>query len=217
MASSLMPDLIVCDVILNGTTGIEVARKIKLSDRTNHIPVVLLTDKFGNDGKLDALRAGADAWFSRPVLDDDFTASVKKLIDAHKVRHEHFNRFLQLYFTDARIPLEHPFLAQTVQFIEQNLSDPNYMADDIARKMQMTKPHYTKKLKILTGKEPVQLIRELRLEKAKVLLERRAGTPQAIANLVGFSNPGTFAMAFKDYFGENTSLLYSLPPRLGRE
>lgn len=215
MASSLMPDLIVCDALLNGTTGIEAVRKIKLSDRTNHIPVVLLTDKFGNEGKLDALRAGADLWFSRPVLDDDFTGSVRKLLDAHKTRHEQFNRFLQLYFTDARIPQDNPFLNQTIQWIEQNLSDPNFMADDIARKMQMTNAHYSKKLKVLTGKEPVQLIRELRLEKAKILLERRAGTPQAISNLVGFSNPGTFAMAFKDYFGENTSLLYSLPPRLG--
>ena len=45
--------------------------------------------------------------------------------------------------------------------------------------------YYVKKLKVLTGKEPVQLIREMRLEKAKVLLEKRAGTPQAISELVG--------------------------------
>lgn len=216
MATQLLPDLVVCDVILNGTTGIEVARKIKLSERTNHVPVVLLTDKFGNEGKLDALRAGADAWFTRPVLDDEFDTSVKKLLDGRKVKHEQFSRFLQLYFTDARIPADNPFIQQTVLFIEHNLSDPNYMADDMARKMQMTKPHFTKKLRVLTGKEPVQLIRELRLEKAKILLEKRAGTPQAISELVGFTNPGTFAMAFKDYFGENTSLLYSVPPRLGQ-
>ncbi|MEO6040140.1 MAG: response regulator, partial [Saprospiraceae bacterium] len=66
MASNLLPDLIVCDAVLNGKTGIDVARQIKLSERTNHIPVVLLTDRFGNEGKLDALRAGADAWFTRP-------------------------------------------------------------------------------------------------------------------------------------------------------
>jgi AraC-like DNA-binding protein len=52
----------------------------------------------------------------------------------------------------------------------------------------------------------------MRLEKAKNLLEKRAGTPQAISELVGFSSPGTFALAFKEYFGENTLLLYSLPP-----
>lgn len=215
LASQLLPDLVVCDAILNGTTGIEVARKIKLSERTNHVPVVLLTDKFGNEGKLDALRAGADAWFTRPVLDDEFDVSVKRLLDGRKTLHERFARFMQLYFTDARIPADNPFLGQTVQLIEQNLADPNYMADDIARRMQMTKPHFSKKLKVLTGKEPVQLIRELRLEKAKILLEKRAGTPQAISELVGFANPGTFSLAFKEYFGENTSLLYSVPPRIG--
>lgn len=209
LASDLMPDLIVCDALLSGKTGIEVARQIKLSERTNHIPVVLLTDKFGNEGKLDALRAGADAWFTRPVIDDEFDASVQRLLDARKAKHEQFNRFLQLYFTENRIQIEEPFLANTVQMIEQNLADPDFMADDIARKMQLTKTHYVKKLKVLTGKEPVQLIREMRLEKAKILLEKRAGTPQVISELVGFSSPGTFALAFKEYFGENTLLLYA--------
>lgn len=212
MANDLLPDLVVCDAVLNGRTGIEIARQIKLSERTNHIPVVLLTDKFGNEGKLDALRAGADAWFTRPVIDDEFDASVQRLLDARKVMHDQFNRFIQLYFTDNRIPLDDPFLLRTVQMIEQNLADPDFMSDEIARKLQLTKTHFAKKLKVLTGKEPVQLIRELRLEKSKVLLEKRAGTPQAIAELVGFTNPGTFSLAFKEYFGENTLLLH-MPPR----
>ena len=212
MVGEMLPDLIVCDVLINGNAGIEIARQIKLSERTNHIPVVLLTDKFGNEGKLDALRAGADAWFTRPVIDDEFDASVQRLLDARKVKHEQFSRFLQLYFSENRVALQDPFLLQTVQMIEHNLANPDFMADDIARKLQLTKTHYVKKLKVLTGKEPVQLIREMRLEKAKILLEKRAGTPQAISELVGFSSPGTFALAFKEYFGENTLLLYSLPP-----
>lgn len=211
MANELLPDLVVCDSLLNGLSGIEVARQIKLSERTNHVPVVLLTDKFGNEGKLDALRAGADVWFSRPVIDDEFDASVQRLLDARKIKHDQFSRFMQLYFTDNKIALQDPFLLQTVQLIEQNLANPDFMADEIARKMQLTKTHFTKKLKVLTGKEPVQLIRELRLEKAKTLLEKRAGNPAAISELVGFSNPGTFALAFKEYFGENTLLLYSIP------
>lgn len=211
MAHELMPDLIVCDALLNGKAGIDVARQIKLSERTNHVPLVLLTDKFGNDGKLDALRAGAEAWFTRPVIDDEFDASVQRLLDARKVKHEQFSRFQQLFFTENRLQISDPFLQTTVFMIEQNLANPSFAADEIARKLQLTNTHYAKKLKVLTGKEPVQLIRELRLEKAKVLLEKRAGTPQAISELVGFTNPGTFALAFKEYFGENTLLLYSGP------
>ncbi|MFN8300997.1 MAG: response regulator transcription factor [Saprospiraceae bacterium] len=213
-AADLLPDLIVCDAVLNGKTGIDVARQIKLSERTNHIPVILLSDRFGNEGKLDALRAGAEAWFTRPVLDDEFGATVSRLLDARKDNHDRFARVLHLWFTDHREALDNRFLGQTMQLIEQNLSDPDFMADDLARKMQLPRHHFVKKLGVLTGKEPVQLIREMRLEKAKILLEKRAGTPQAIAELVGFSNPGTFALAFKEYFGENTLLLNNPPPRL---
>ena len=207
IANNHLPDLIICDAVLNGKTGIDVIRQIKLSDRTNHIPIILFTDRYGNEGKLDALRAGADAWFSRPVLDNEFDAQVSRLLEARKEKHEAFSRFLHLYFSENRIALDDPFLTQTVQLIDQYLSDPDFMADDLARKMQLHKQHFFKKLHVLTGKEPIQLIREMRLEKAKALLEKRAGTPQAIAELVGFSSTGTFALAFKEYFGENTSLL----------
>lgn len=207
MASNLLPDLIVCDAILNGATGIDVVRQIKLSERTNHIPVVLLSEHYGNDGKLDALRAGADLWFTRPVIDDEFDASIQRLLNNRTQQHVAFERFLHLYFTDNRLPLHDPFLRQTIDIIEQNLSDPDFSGEYIARKLQLTNTHYSKKLRALTGKEPVQLIREMRLEKAKVLLEKRAGMPQTIAELVGFTSSGTFAMAFKDYFGENTLLL----------
>lgn len=207
MASNNMPDLIVCDVVLNGKTGIDVVRQIKLSERTNHIPIILLTDRFGNEGKLDALRAGADAWFNRPVLNNEFDEQVQRLLDARKEKHERFARFLHLYFSENRILIDDPFLLRTVELIEQHLADPDFMADDLARKMQLLRPLFLKKLFVLTGKEPMQLIREMRLEKAKALLEKRAGTPQAIADLVGFSSSGTFALAFKEYFGENTLLL----------
>ncbi len=209
VANNLLPDLIVCDAVLNGQTGIEVVRKIKLSERTNHIPIILLTARSGNEGKLDALRAGADAWFSRPVLDNEFDAQVTQLLDARKELHENFTRFLHLYYSENRIEPDDPFLSQAVRIIDQHLSDPDFFADDLARKMQLHKQHLVKKLNALTGKEPTQLIREMRLEKAKALLEKRAGNPQTIAELVGFSSSGTFALAFKEYFGENTLLLHN--------
>ena len=214
MASNHLPDLIVCDAVLNGITGIDVARQIKLSERTSHIPIILLTDRYGNEGKLDALRAGADAWFTRPVLHHVFEEEVRRLLDARKTKHELFARFLHLYYSENRIALDDPFLTRTVQLIDQYLADPDFMAEELARKMQLNKQLYFKKLQVLTGKEPMQLIREMRLEKAKALLEKRAGTPQAIAELVGFSSSGTFALAFKEYFGENTLLLLNDVRRL---
>lgn len=209
MAQALLPDLIVCDAILNGKTGIDVSRQLKLSDKTSHIPIVLLSDHHGNEGKLDALRAGADVWFTRPILDDHFDASIQRLLDSRKAKHAEFQRFLHLYFSEHKISIDNSFITTTVGYIERNLADPDFSAEFLAKHLQLSKQHFYKKLMVLTGKEPVQLIREMRLEKAKFLLDRRAGTPQAISELVGFSNVGTFGLAFKEYFGENTLLLRS--------
>jgi CheY-like chemotaxis protein len=207
VAHESMPDLIVCDAHLNGQEGIDIVRQIKLSERTNHIPVVLLSKHYGNDGRLDALRAGADAWFTRPMQSDEFNITVKHLIDSQKTKHDDFQRLLQLYFTPDRPPIPNRFIADIIAYIEADMANIDLMPDEIARKMQMSNPLFVRKLRALTGKEPGQLIRELRLEKSKFLLEKRAGTPQAISAMVGFPNPGNFAMAFKDYFGENTLLL----------
>lgn len=207
-AGETLPDLIVCDTALDTQTGIDITRQIKLNERTNHIPVVLLSNYHGNEGRLDALRAGADAWFTRPVLDIEFGQTVKQLLEGRAVQHEQFNRFLQLYFTESRIELKNAFLENVVRLIENNLGAPDYFPDDLARQMQMSNLHFVKKLRALTGKDPARLLREMRLEKARYLLEKRAGSPQAIAHLTGFDNAGAFAMAFKEYFGENTLLLY---------
>ncbi len=207
LAHETIPDLVVCDAHLNGQEGIDIVRQLKLSDRTNHIPVVLLSRHHGNDGRLDALRAGADAWFTRPMLSGEFNTTVKHLIEGQKSRHEEFSRLIQLYFTDARPSVSNRFLQAFIQHVEMDLANIDLLPDEIARRMQMSNPLFVRKVRALTGKEPGQVIRELRLEKAKFLLEKRAGTPQAISAMVGFPNPGNFSMAFKDYFGENTMLL----------
>lgn len=209
MAVNHLPDLIICDAELNnGVTGIDLARRFKLDERTSFIPVVLLTDKHGAEGRMDAKRAGADLWFNRPVMDNEFNASLRRLLESRKALHEAFNRCVQLYFSPNRQEPDDPFLAETLRLIEQNMGDRDYSAEDIARKMQLNNQLYAKKLKALTNKDAIDLIREMRLEKAKVLLEKGGLQPQIIADMLGFSSPGAFNRAFKSYFGDNTLLLY---------
>ena len=212
LASNHLPDLIVCAGSLNGQSCIDMIRQIKMAEKTDHIPIILLTERSGQAGQLDALRAGADARFNRPVLDQVFEAQINTLMKERQEKQRAFERALNLYFTDNKIDLGDPFLTKTVSLIDTHLNDPDLYSDDLARKLNLHKQHFAKKLEALTGKAPNQLIRELRLEKAKSLLEKRAAPPQVVADLVGFASSGSFALAFKDYFGENT-LLLQMPNR----
>src|SRR3954453_22523600 len=59
------PDVIVLDVNMPGTTGLELCAELKGAAATREIPVVLLT---GSDGgtSADAKRVGADAFVRKP-------------------------------------------------------------------------------------------------------------------------------------------------------
>lgn len=206
-AGDLLPDLIVCDAVLNGTSGIEVVRQLKMNDRTSHIPMVLLVEHLGQDALMDARRSGADTWFVRPLHQDELNQQVARLLDTRKQQHQLFERHLHLYFTEWRSPLPDPFLQKTLSLIESGMHRQDFLPDDLARQLQLSNAHFARKLEALTGKEPQQLIRELRLEKAKVLLEQRVAPPPVVAELVGFSAPGTFVKSFRDYFGEDNLLL----------
>ncbi len=207
MAAELLPDLIVCDAILNGKTGIEVIREIKFDQRTSHIPVLMLTNKVGNEAKLDAMGAGADLYFPRPILDTELDAQIHLLMGVRKAKQVEFSRTLHLYFTDHRVPAGEPFLEKTMAYISSHLHEPDFTPDELSKKMQLTKFHFQKKLFVLTGREAIQLIREMRMEKAKIMLERQLAPLNKIAELVGYTNTGTFSMNFKEYFGDNTVLM----------
>jgi AraC-like DNA-binding protein len=56
------------------------------------------------------------------------------------------------------------------------------------------------KLKSLTGKSPVELIKEYRITKSKMLLATGQFSVSEVAYKVGFSDPGYFSRCFRDQF-----------------
>jgi AraC-like DNA-binding protein len=61
--------------------------------------------------------------------------------------------------------------------------------------------HLFRKFKVLTGVPPVIFLRNIRLEKAAILLRNKSGNITQIANSVGISSPSYFARCFREYFG----------------
>ena len=55
---------------------------------------------------------------------------------------------------------------------------------------------------MLTGLSPVDLLKQVRLERAKVLLNSTTKTVSEIAYEVGFSTPSYFTSCFKKQYGK---------------
>jgi DNA-binding response OmpR family regulator len=76
-ASSGTHDLIILDLRLPGMTGYEVLRTLR--DRGNATPILVLTAQDAVDFKVQALRAGADDYVTKPFAFEELLARVEAL------------------------------------------------------------------------------------------------------------------------------------------
>ncbi|MGF1505376.1 MAG: response regulator, partial [Anaerolineae bacterium] len=72
------PDVVILDVIMPGTDGIEICRQIKASD--GFLPVILVTGLSEKAKRIDGLRAGADDFLNKPLDPVELMARVRSLL-----------------------------------------------------------------------------------------------------------------------------------------
>jgi signal transduction histidine kinase/ligand-binding sensor domain-containing protein/CheY-like chemotaxis protein len=202
-AIDLIPDLIVSDVMMPKKDGYELCATLKTDDRTNHIPIILLTAKTDQVSKLEGLVQGADAYLAKPFHQQELLVRIEKLIDLRQKMQQRFQKKGTL-FQSLKNPKKNKqeiFLQKVLEIIEKNLKDENFGMPQLCKELYMGRTNLFRKLKAITGKSATHLIRSLRLEKAKSLLENTHMNINEVCMEVGFNNPGYFSRVFKDEFG----------------
>lgn len=105
--------------------------------------------------------------------------------------------------------LEDKFLNKVMFAVENHISAEQFDVEQLAYDTHLSRGQLHRKLKALTNLTPTDFIRCIRLQRARDLLEKRAGTVSEVAYQVGFSNHSYFAKCFKEQFG-------CLPSEVGR-
>lgn len=72
-----MPDLVLSDVMMPETDGIVLMRSVKESPETNHIPVILLSARAGDEAQIEGIDSGADDYLIKPFSSRQLMARVK--------------------------------------------------------------------------------------------------------------------------------------------
>ena len=74
------PDLLLLDWMLPGSTGIELARRLKRDELTADIPIIMLTAKGEEDNKIQGLEVGADDYVTKPFSPRELVARLKAVL-----------------------------------------------------------------------------------------------------------------------------------------
>lgn len=81
IARSMLPDLVITDLMMPGMSGVELIRELKTREETKHIPLIVMS---GGDYSLQqkASEAGANAVISKPMRHKDLLTLVCSLLKA---------------------------------------------------------------------------------------------------------------------------------------
>src|SRR3989338_205942 len=80
LAEDVRPHLILLDVMMPKMDGYEVCKRVKTSDVTKFIPVIMLTALSSVEDKVKGIEAGADDFISKPFQKPELLARVRSLV-----------------------------------------------------------------------------------------------------------------------------------------
>jgi signal transduction histidine kinase/DNA-binding response OmpR family regulator len=200
-----MPDLIISDVMMPRMDGFQLCQALKSDSRTSHIPLILLTAKSTLKDKIEGLEIGADEYIMKPFEAEELIARIKNLLEQRKRVHEHFQKYEFFSDDDSITPIDQKFLQNTLEIINEHISDSNFSVEVLAENLAMHRSLLHQKLVALIGQPPSDLIKMIRLNKAAKLIEHKSGNISEIALEVGFNNPSYFSDCFQKQFGFSPS------------
>lgn len=202
-AIDLVPDIIISDIMMPGKDGFEVVDTLKRDDRTSHIPIILLTAKADLDSRLEGLERGADAYLAKPFEKKELEVRLRKMIEFRQKLSTRYNAL-----TPAGAPntpaeaKEDAFLQKLRQIVEINLGVEDFGVTQLCRELGGNRTQVHRKLKALTGKSTSQVIRTIRMQRAKELLMSRELNVSEVGNAIGYTNPSQFITEYTKEFGE---------------
>lgn len=207
-ATTLIPDLIITDVMMPEKDGFELCADLKEHQLTSHIPIIMLTAKVDVASRLRGLSRGADAYLEKPFLQEELKTRLQVLLKQRQRLQAYYlskaglsEEIQSVQPSPEEAKQESSFLAEVNQIVEKYLDDKDFTVEQLGQELFVDPSNLYRKIKALTGLGPSQYIRSFRLAKAKDLLLHTDLPIISIAAECGFSDQNYFSRIFKKEMG----------------
>ncbi len=207
-----LPDIIISDIMMPDEDGFEFCHNVKMNEKTNHIPFVLLTARTADDYKLEGYKTGADDYIIKPFNSNILKARVNNILLNRSMLQDYYRNYYLLDSgtgTMEKTPKKNvndQFLQKVKKMVYDNMHDENYSVSQLSEGMEISRIHLNRKLHAILGISPSEFIKLCRLKKGMQLLtgDKRM-TVSEVAYTIGFKEASYFSKSFKKHYGKSPS------------
>ncbi|MES2761683.1 MAG: response regulator [Bacteroidota bacterium] len=203
-----LPNLIVTDLMMEELDGLSFIKEIKADKGLNHIPVIVLSAKSNSQSRIEVLNAGAQVFIAKPFVPEELFSIIGNQLELiNKFKTE----FKETVTDKETVSPEHKFVSSDAytqklfSLIFTHLDNPDLGVEFLADLMGTNRSHFQRKIKNFTGYSPSEIIRMIRLEKAREFLLANKGNITEVAYMCGFSSQSYFTKCFTEHFNETPS------------
>ena len=196
-----LPDLIISDVMMPRSDGLELCQKIRQHPKTAHIPVLLLTARTAETHELEGLGMGADDYVSKPFNPTLLHAKAAALLRNRRKLHEFYQRQIMLEPTEIVVAdADRQFLESAMGVVEKHLDNSEFSVQVLVKEMGMSQSVFYRRIKSITGQTAVEFIRDVRMKRAAQLLAQTQMRVSEVAFQVGIEDAKYFRKAFQKIY-----------------
>ena len=209
-----IPDMVVTDLMMPQMDGMELTDRLRSDFSTSHIPIIMITAKHEDDIQVKAMKYGADGYIAKPFTMELLNARIDNMLERRRMLismlsdsrlpENSENRNSKVDITPEEIVItdkDEQLMQKVVTWLEENVANSDVTVDQLAIYVGMGRTSMYNKIKGLTGKSPVEMIQEYRMEKATYYLRSGQFSVSETSYKVGFSDPGYFSRSFKKHYG----------------
>lgn len=202
--NEMSPNVIICDIKMPDTNGIELVKRIKSQKGTSHIPIIIISGHYEMQQQMEAISSGAEMYITKPFSTEFLRISVMQVMERKERLKSYFSSPISS-FEKTEGKLMHrdskKFLQSVLKIINDNITNSELTTKFIAEKLAMSSRSLYRKMEETGNGSPATLIKFCRLHVAKDLLLTTHKTVDEIVFDSGFSNKVSFFKAFREMYG----------------
>lgn len=203
LATTHVPDLIVCDIMMPDMDGYQVLTTVRQTPATAAIPFIFLTAKVTMADLRYGMELGADDYLTKPCTVEQLLAAIATRLERQAV--------LKQWYTRGSQPVESfkpsatqfsfpdiPKLSHVFRFIEAHYHQPISLTD-VAQAVGYSPAYLTNLVQTQTGHTIKRWIIERRMAQARWLLATTTQSINQISDAIGYADVSYFVRQFRQF------------------